>query len=92
MTESIIVAIITGFLSLTGVLISNFAAHSRTMAAVERAQAVTDERIAQLTREVRAHNGVIERTYELERKAELLEEKVKVANHRIEDLEKGAKE
>lgn len=91
MTESIIVAVITGVLSLVGVLISNFAAHSKTMLAVKTAQAVTDERIETLTREVRAHNGLVERTYDLERRADLAEEKIKVANHRIDDLERGAK-
>ena len=45
MTESIIVACITGILSLIGVIVSNIAAHYKTMAAVEKAQAVTDERI-----------------------------------------------
>lgn len=89
MTESIIVACITGVLSLVGVIISNIAAHNRTMAAVEKAQAVTDERIEQLTREVRAHNGLVERTYNLEAQARLLDEKLKVANHRIDDLGKG---
>lgn len=91
MTEAIIVAIITGGLSLVGILISSLASHNKTMAAVERAQAVTDTKIETLTREVRAHNGLIERTYELERRAALAEEKIKVVNHRIDDLEKGEK-
>jgi len=89
MTESIIVAVITGILSLIGVIVSNIAAHSKTMAAVEKAQAVTDERIETLTREVRAHNGLVERTFKLESDTKLLDEKLKVANRRINDLEKG---
>jgi len=91
MTESIIVAVITGGLSLVGVIIASLAAHGKTMAAVEKAQALTDQRLDQLTREVRQHNGLIERTYALEARADVLEEKTKVANHRIDDLEKAVK-
>lgn len=46
-----------------------------------------DLRIDLLTKTVEKHNSVIERTYELEKKAELCEEKIKVANNRIRDLE-----
>jgi uncharacterized protein YutE (UPF0331/DUF86 family) len=88
--ESIIVACITGALSLIGVIISNVASYNRTMAAMEKAQAVTDERIEQLTRVVRVHNSIVERTYALESSTKLLDEKIKVANHRIDDLERGA--
>lgn len=47
-----------------------------------------DLRIDVLTKTVDKHNSVIERTYELEKKAELCEEKIKVANNRILDLER----
>lgn len=47
-------------------------------------------RIDELTEKVNKHNNLIERTYELEKRADLQEEKLKVANHRIDDLEKGA--
>ena len=46
--------------------------------------------IRSLTREVEKHNQVIERVYQLETKADVFDEKMKVANHRIDDLEKGA--
>jgi len=46
-------------------------------------------RLEQLEKKVEKHNNLIERTYALERNQTLLEEKIKVANHRIEDLEKG---
>ena len=91
MTE-IIVALITGGLALIGVVISNASANRRMQEQLqlqfEKAQAVTDTKIDELTREVRAHNGLVERTYNLEAQAKLLDEKLKVANHRIEDLEK----
>lgn len=83
MTESIIVAIITGTLSLVGVIISSFFTHSRMMAEVQKQQAVTDEKIETLTREVREHNEVIKRTYALEARADVVDEK-------LSRLEKGA--
>lgn len=46
--------------------------------------------IKALTKEVEKHNNVIERVYQLETKADVLDEKMKVANHRLDDLEKGA--
>ena len=69
MRESIIVAIITGVLTLIGVLISN-----------SRSQAVTETRLEELTREVRLHNNFAQRV-------PVIEEQIKVANHRINDLE-----
>ena len=69
MGESIIVAIITGVLTLIGVLISN-----------SRSQAVTETRLEELTREVRLHNNFAQRV-------PVIEEQIKVANHRISDLE-----
>ena len=45
-------------------------------------------RLEQLEKKVDVHNNVIERTYELEKKSDLMEEQIKVANHRIDDLEK----
>ena len=47
-------------------------------------------RIEQLEKRVEKHNNLIERTYKLEEKAALQEEQIKVANHRIEDLERSA--
>ena len=47
-------------------------------------------RLEQLEQKMTVHNQMIERTYALERRAEVLEEKQKVANNRIADLEKGA--
>ena len=67
--ESIIVALITGGVTLVGVLISN-----------QKAQAVTDTKLEELTREVREHNNFA-------RRVPVLEEQMKVANHRIDDLE-----
>ena len=69
MAESIIVAIITGVLTLAGVLISN-----------SKSQAVVEEQVKELTREVREHNNFAKRV-------PVVEEQLKVVNHRIADLE-----
>lgn len=69
MAESIIVALISGGLTLLGVIVSN-----------NKHQAVADEKIAELTREVRAHNNFAQRV-------PVVEEQIKVINHRIADLE-----
>ena len=79
--EGIIAAIITGVLSLIGVVISNLAANAKMSKELEKAQAVTDTKIEELTREVREHNNFAKRV-------PVLEEKAKVADHRISDLEK----
>lgn len=45
--------------------------------------------LEELKKEVGKHNKIVERTYEIERKQGVMEEQIKVANHRIDDLEKG---
>lgn len=67
--ETIIAAVITGVITLVGVLIAN-----------NKAQAVTDTKLEELTREVREHNNFA-------RRVPVLEEQVKVINHRLNDLE-----
>ena len=86
MSEAIIVALITGGFSFLGVMISNRAAANKMMQSMTTTQAVTEERIDELTREVREHNNFAKRM-------PVIEEQIKVINHRIEDLEgyhKGA--
>lgn len=80
-TAAILAAIITGGLSLIGVILSNRAASSRMQTQLEKQQAITDTKLDELTREVQRHNNFAERV-------PVLEEKVKVANNRISDLEK----
>ena len=71
--NEIIVALITGGVTLVGVLISN-----------QKAQAVTETRLDELTREVREHNNFA-------RRMPVVEEQIKVLNHRIGDLEEMQK-
>lgn len=78
--EAIIVALITGGLSLAGVIISNVISNRKVEAKLEMAQAVTDTKIEELTREVREHNNFA-------RRMPVVEEQIKVINHRIGDLE-----
>ena len=67
--DAIIAALVSGIVTLAGVLIAN-----------GKSQAVTDGKIEELTREVRKHNSFAE-------KIPVIEEQIKVANHRIDDLE-----
>ena len=69
MTETIICALITGGLTLMGVLIAN-----------GKQQAITDTKLDELTSEVREHNSFAQRV-------PVIEEQIKVINHRIQDLE-----
>ena len=80
MVDAIVVALITGGVSLIGVIITNLAGQRRPEQRMATAQAVTDTKIEELTREVRAHNNFAQRV-------PVLEEQIKVANHRITDLE-----
>ena len=52
--------------------------------------ALIEYRLDELTKQVEAHNKIVDRTYKLEKQSALHEEQIKVANHRIDDLEKGA--
>lgn len=83
MNEALIAAggsVIVGLLSLIGVVITNSRSNNKMQNDIKTSQAVTDERISELAREVRKHNNFAE-------KIPVLEEKIKTANHRIDDLE-----
>lgn len=80
--DSIIVGIISGGVTLLVCLINNH--YQRAAQDVKHAETITliEYKLDQLTKQVEKHNSLMERTF-------LLEEKVKVANHRIDDLEKN---
>ena len=78
---SIIGSVITGVLALVGVVITVLAGNSKTDKAIQTSQAVTDTKLEELTREVREHNNFA-------RRVPVVEEQIKVINHRIEDLER----
>ncbi len=77
MSDAVLVALIglagSGLGSVLGILVST---------------KLTQYRLEQLEKKVEVHNKVIDRVYKLEERTELQEEKIKVANHRIEDLER----
>ena len=83
MAGAVLAALITGGLSLAGVVLSNLLAARKTEAAMRINQAVTDTKLEELTREVRAHNNFAQRM-------PVVEEQIKVLNHRVADLERGA--
>lgn len=78
---SILVAVITALGSFAGVYFAN-----------RKTQALVLYRLQQLEAAVNRHNQVVERVYKLEERAEVTDERIRVANHRIDDLEqkKGA--
>ena len=77
---TIAAAAITGGLALVGVIITNLMTQRKTENSIQTAQAVTDTKIDELTREVREHNGFA-------RRMPVVEEQIKVLNHRVTDLE-----
>ena len=91
--NEIVIALITGGLSLLGVIVTNRSANDKMMQSMHVNQAVTAEKIAELEKKMDKHNNIIERTYHLEERDTLHSEQIKVINHRLEDLEgyhKGA--
>ena len=78
--ESIIGSTITGGLALVGVVFSNLSNNKKIENKLSTQQAVTDTKLEELTREVRAHNNFAQRV-------PVIEEQIKVANNRIKDLE-----
>lgn len=73
--------IIVGFLAFAGTLCGVYFSNRKSTALIAY-------RLEELEKKVAKHNNLVERTYELEKNYALLDEKVDVANHRIEDLEK----
>ena len=84
MSDSVIVAFITGGLSLIGVVIANNKNARDMNAKLDKQQAINNEKIEELTREVREHNNFAKRM-------PVVEEQIKVINHRISDLEDAIK-
>lgn len=73
-------SVLVGVLALIGVMITNNKANKGMQRSLETAQAVTDTKIQELTREVRLHNNFAE-------KIPVIQEQIKVMNHRVSDLE-----
>lgn len=78
--EAVIAATVTGVLCVIGIIITNMQSNRKIEHQLDTAQAVTDCKIDELTREVREHNNFA-------RRVPVVEEQIKVINHRIADLE-----
>lgn len=84
MSEAILCSLITGGLAFAGVIVTNLSTKNKIVNDIKTNQAITDTKIEELTREVREHNGFA-------RRMPVVEEQIKVANHRISDLENALK-
>ena len=84
MSEAILVALITGGISLAGTVLTILATTKKTEESMRISQAVMEQKITDLTREVRSHNNFAQRL-------PVVEEQIKVINHRIDDLEEANK-
>ena len=84
MTEAIIVALITGGLSLLGVLITSSKTARDVAAKLDKRQAVTDTKLEELTREVQLHNNFA-------RRMPVVEEQIRGLEHRMYELERGGR-
>lgn len=87
MTAEIWIAIITGIASVLGVVITVVYGNKSHEKKSKEQTEVTLYRIDQLEKKVELHNNAVERLYIVERKLEVDEEKIRVANNRIKDLE-----
>ena len=99
MSDSIIVAIVTGLLAFAGTVLTVWGTlrKSAKEAATQREKNAADQkaqndlilyRLEELEKKQDKHNQLIERVYRLEEDSKVQEEKIKVANHRIEDIER----
>ena len=92
MTEfiiAIVTSVITGGLTLIGVIYTNRKQHDVTVQEIKTELALMHQEIGQLEHKQDIHNHVIERVYQLEKATEVLDERQKTANNRVDDLEKG---
>ena len=90
MNTALVASILSAAASLIVCLINN---HYQRIESDKKHEAnimLISYRLEQLEKKVDLHNNIVERTYKLEEQATLHEEKLKVANHRLDDLEKGA--
>lgn len=80
--ETILAAVISGAVTMVVCLVNNHAQ-------AEKTRALLDYRLSELEKKVDKHNHIVERTFRLEGDMEVVHEQIKVANHRIEDLERA---
>lgn len=81
-------ALITGGVAIVVCMVNNFFQSKESKAQHDKTIALIDYKLDQLTKRVDKHNNVVERVYKLEESDAVHREQIKVANHRIEDLER----
>ena len=81
-------ALISAAAAIVVCMINSNTNHKKLLSELEKRDEMQMYRIEQLEKKVDKHNNLVERTYELERRTDVQEEKIRVANHRIDDLEK----
>ena len=81
-------ALISAAAAIVVCMINSNTNHKKLLSELEKRDEMQMYRIEQLEKKVDKHNNIVERTYELERRTDVQEEKIRVANHRIDDLEK----
>jgi len=87
--ETIITSLISAGAAIIVCVINNMSQHKKLIAELDKKDALQAYRIEQLEKKVDKHNNLVERTYKLEERAGICEEKIKVSDHRIADLEKS---
>ena len=88
MWGTIAAALISAAAAIAVCIINTNTNHKKLLSELEKRDEMQMYRIEQLEKKVDKHNNLVERTYELEKRTDVQEEKIRVANHRIDDLEK----
>ena len=92
MTEGIIIGIITAASAVICQIIISISSNSKTRQAQQESQKLIEYKIEELDKKVVKHNNLVERQYNIEKITAVLSEEIKVANHRIADLESEVKQ
>lgn len=85
--ETVIAAVVSAVAAIVVGVINSNSQNKKIIAEMDKHTELQAYQIQELKKQVEKHNSVIERTYQLEKEHELEEEKIKVINHRIDDLE-----
>lgn len=98
MSDVVLVGLISACVTLVVCILNNLftqkkmdADQDARMLGIKQEIAILNVKFDELTKKVEKHNGVVERTYKLEKDVEVIKEKQSVANHRINDIEKSEK-
>lgn len=90
--ETVIAALVSAAAAIVVCVINANTNHKKLLSELDKRDALQAYRIEQLENKVDKHNHLVERMYHIEEQVSLHDEKIKVANHRIEDLERHKNE